>query len=238
MQVQKKNLKSEFEGLVGKLENMILTGVFQPRERLIELNLAKALNVSRFWIRDALKILETKGIVTVIPYKGAVVTDLDEDVIQEIFEVRVALETLATRLACNHVRPTDISVLKRMAGHVEDSYTRRDFETMITANSNFHDYIFKLAKNQTLLQMINQLRARCHILRHTSWSSQRIVTEILEEHRQFVAALEKRDLQALERLARDHITHAKDFYLLQLQTRKALIGNASRKRKKTGEVQS
>jgi DNA-binding GntR family transcriptional regulator len=237
MDVQKKNLKTEFEGLVAKLENMILTGVFQPRERLIELNLAKTLNVSRFWIRDALKILETKGIVTVVPYKGAVVTDLDEDEIEEIFQVRVALETLATRLACKHVRPADISALKRMVRHVEDSFKQRDFESMIAANANFHDFIFKLSKNQTLLQMINQLKARCHILRHTSWSSQRTVTEILEEHRQFVAALEKGDVETLDRLARDHITHAKDFYLFQLETRKALMGNTSRKKKKPEEVQ-
>jgi DNA-binding GntR family transcriptional regulator len=67
----KKDLKEDFQKLIERLENMILTGAFQPRERLVELNLAKELEVSRFWVRDAFKILETKGLIEVIPYKGA-----------------------------------------------------------------------------------------------------------------------------------------------------------------------
>lgn len=90
MATPKKDLKGDFPNLVKKLENLILTGVFQPRERLIEANLAKTFNVSRFWIRDALKILETKEVVNVIPYKGAVVSDLDNRKIEEIFQVRIA----------------------------------------------------------------------------------------------------------------------------------------------------
>ena len=75
MALPKKNLKEDFQKLIGQLESMILTGVFQPRERLVELKLSEELGVSRFWIRDAFKILETKGLIKVIPYKGAVVCD-------------------------------------------------------------------------------------------------------------------------------------------------------------------
>ncbi len=222
MDGQKKNPKIEFESLVARLESMILTGVFQPRERLIELNLASALNVSRFWIRDALKILETKGLVTMVPYKGAMVSNLEEEVIEEIFQVRINLETLATRLACLNMKPADVRSLKRMSRHIRTSFEAEDLESMIASNATFHDYIFNLAGNQTLIQIINQLRARCHILRHSSWSSQRIVHQVLYEHDQFVEAFEKKDLAKLDELAATHIVHAKDFYLLQLKTRKAL----------------
>lgn len=228
MKSPKKNPKIEFESLVAKLESMILTGFFHPRERLIELNLAGTLNVSRFWIRDALKILETRGLVTIVPYKGAVVSNLEEEVIEEIFQVRIGLETLATRLACRNVKPSDIRALRRMAKRIRASFEIRDLESMVASNANFHDYIFKLAGNQTLLQMINQLRARCHILRHSSWSSQAIVTRILEEHDEYVSALEAKDTARLDDLAARHITHAKDFYLLQLKTRKALTPGAGR----------
>jgi DNA-binding GntR family transcriptional regulator len=223
----KKDLKGDFPQLVKKLENMILTGVFQPRERLTEVNLAEAFNVSRFWIRDALKILTTKGVVNVIPYKGAVVSDLDSREIEEIFQVRIVLEKLATRLAAQNIKASDISVLTRMAKRVQESYEQLDFEAMISSNANFHDYIFKLSENQTLVQMINQLRARCHILRHTSWSSEQIVRSILEEHKSFITALEKQDLELLDELAERHICHARDFYLLQLKTKRALTALAS-----------
>jgi DNA-binding GntR family transcriptional regulator len=222
MDVQKKNPKIEFEGLVAKLESMILTGVFQPRERLIELNLASALNVSRFWIRDALKILETRGLVTMVPYKGAMVSNLEEEVIEEIFQVRITLETLATRLACQHMKPAHIRALKRMSKHIRSSFEAEDLESMIASNAAFHDYIFNLAGNQTLLQIIYQLRARCHILRHSSWSSQRIVHQILDEHDEFVVAFEAKDMSKIDDLASVHINHAKEFYLRQLKTRKAL----------------
>jgi DNA-binding GntR family transcriptional regulator len=222
MDVQKKNPKLEFEGLVEKLENMILTGVFQPRERLIELHLAEMLNVSRFWIRDALKILETRGLVTMVPYKGAMVSNLEEDDIEEIFQVRINLETLATRLACEKMKPSDIRALKRMAKHIRTCFQSEDMVAMISSNAGFHDYIFKLAGNQTLLQIINQLKARCHILRHSSWSSQRIVNQILKEHEEYVEAFETKDIPRLDLLASRHIAYAKDFYLRQLRARKAL----------------
>jgi DNA-binding GntR family transcriptional regulator len=227
MGTSKKDLKGDFPQLVKKLENMILTGVFQPRERLTEVNLAEAFNVSRFWIRDALKILKTKGVVNVIPYKGAVVSDLDSREIEEIFQVRIVLEKLATRLATQHMKASDISVLTRMAKRVQESYEQLDFEAMISSNANFHDYIFKLSENQTLVQMIDQLRARCHILRHTSWSSEQIVRSILEEHKSFITALEIQDLELLDELAERHICHARDFYLLQLETKRALTAVAS-----------
>jgi len=222
MNTQKKNPKLEFEGLVAKLGNMILTGVFQPRERLIELNLASTLNVSRSWIRDALKILETRGLITMVPYKGAMVSNLEEDEIEEIFEVRINLEILATRMACANMKPSDIRALKRMAKHIRACFESEDMAAMISSNAGFHDYIFKVAGNQTLLQIINQLKARCHILRHSSWSSQRIVDQVLREHDEFVEAFEAKDIPRLDQLAGRHITYAKDYYLRQLRTRKAL----------------
>ena len=83
--ISKKDLKQDFRQLLSKIKGMILSGVFRPRERLVEAKLAKMFNVSRLWIRDALKILETKGLIRVIPYKGAVVKDLGEQKIEEIF---------------------------------------------------------------------------------------------------------------------------------------------------------
>lgn len=222
MDAEKKNPKLEFENLVARLEHMILTGIFHPRERLVELNLASALNVSRFWIRDALKILETKGLVTMVPYKGAMVSNLEEDIIEEIFQVRVTLETMAAHLACENMKPADIVALKKIARHITDSFEARNIEAMIAANSSFHDYIFKLARNRTLLQMINQLRVRAHIVRHSAWSSPGAVSQLLQEHEEFVEALQAKDLTKLGRLTKDHVLRIKDFYVLELKTRKAM----------------
>lgn len=223
--IRKKDLKQDFQKLLSKIDSMILTGVFKPRERLVEANLARMLNVSRFWIRDAFKILETKGLVKVIPYKGAVVKDLSEQEIEDIFVLRVTLEKLATRLALNNIKDLDIKVLKRMAKLVEESFHHQNTQEMINANTNFHDYIFELSRNLVLKNMINDLRGRCHIVRYSAWSSPENVQRILKEHKLFIKAFEAKDIEKLDELSEQHITHSKISYLLQLKLRKSLSNN-------------
>jgi DNA-binding GntR family transcriptional regulator len=224
----KKDLKEDFRKLIARLENMILTGVFQPRERLVELDLAEALNTSRFWIRDAFKILETKGLIKIIPYKGAVVCDLNEQEIEQILEVREALDALATRKASQNVQKSDIQFLKRLARRFDKSVQCEDFGEMISINENFHDYIYELSKNQILVQMIHQLKTRSHILRYHAWSSTDIIQRIQKEHRRFIKGFENKDIKLLDELARRHISYSKDSYLMHLKSKKANLAKTGR----------
>ena len=217
----KKDLKEDFQKLIERLENMILTGVFQPRERLVELNLAKELEVSRFWVRDAFKILETKGLIEVIPYKGAMVCDVDEDEIENIFEVRVELDSLATRKAAENAQRSDIKYLKRMASKFEASVKNGDLGEMISANEDFHNYIYELSQNPTLIQVIHQLKAQSHILRYHAWASPDVIKRIQKEHKLLIEAIENKDLKLLDDLARRHIGYSKETYLLHLKAKKA-----------------
>jgi DNA-binding GntR family transcriptional regulator len=223
----KKDLKEDFQKLIARMENMILTGVFQPRERLVELTLSENLGVSRFWVRDAFKILETKGLIKVVPYKGAVVCDLDEQEIEDIFEVRTELDALATRKAAENIKKSDINFLKRIAKQFDDSVRRGNFGEMISVNENFHDYIYELSKNPTLVKMINQLKARGHILRYHAWASPDIIQRIQKEHKQFIEGLQNKNFEQLDRLARRHISYSKDSYLLRLKTKKAHLAKNS-----------
>lgn len=217
----KKDLKEDFQKLIARLENMILTGAFQPRERLIEVKLAADMGVSRFWIRDAFKILETRGLIKVVPYKGAMVCDLDEDEIENISEVRAELDSLATRKAAENLKNSDITYLKRMVRQFEESVKSGDFGKMISANENFHNYIYSLSQNPILIQMINQLKARSHILRYHAWASPDSIGRIQQEHTQFIEALQNKDLKLLDDLARRHISYSKDTYLFNLKAKKA-----------------
>ena len=221
MALPKKDLKEDFQKLIERLENMILTGVFQPRERLVELNLAKELEVSRFWVRDAFKILETKGLIEVIPYKGAMVCDVDEHEIENIFEVRVELDSLATRKAANNAQRSDIKYLKRMAKKFEESVKNGDLGEMISANEDFHNYIYELSQNPTLIQVINQLKAQSHILRYHAWASPDVIKRIQKEHKLLIEAMNNKDFKQLDDLARRHISYSKETYLLHLKAKKA-----------------
>ena len=224
----KKDLKEDFQKLIERLENMILTGGFQPRERLVELNLAKELEVSRFWVRDAFKILETKGLIEVIPYKGAMVCDVDEHEIDNIFEVRVELESLATRKAAENAQKSDIKYLKRMARKFAESVKNGDLGVMISANEDFHNYIYELSQNPALIQIINQLKAQSHILRYHAWASPDVIRRIQKEHKLFIGAIDNKDFKLLDDLARRHISYSKDTYLLHLKAKKANSPKSSR----------
>ncbi|NQU04276.1 MAG: GntR family transcriptional regulator [Syntrophaceae bacterium] len=220
MRLQKKDLKKDYNKLIERLENMVLGGRFKPRERLIELTLAEELGVSRFWIRDALKILETKGLIQVIPYKGAMVCDLNEREVEEIFEVRIELESLAIRKAAENIQKSDINSLEQMAARFEESVSCGDLGEMISADTSFHGYIIALGNNETLIQMITQLKARCHILRFHAWSSPEIVQRIQKEHRLFIKGLENKDFKLLDELSGKHICYSKDFYLMRLKVKR------------------
>lgn len=217
----KKDIKEDFQKLIERLENMILTGIFQPRERLIEAELAKDLRVSRFRIRDAFKILETKNLIKVVPYKGAMVGDLDEQEIEDIFEIRVELDALATRKAAKNAEGSDIIALKELARRFEERVNSEDLREMISANENFHDYIYELSRNPTLIQMINQLKVRSHIFRYHAWTTPDIIQQIQKEHNLFIDGIKNKDFELLDDLARRHISYSKDIYLLHLKAKKA-----------------
>ena len=217
-----RNSRQSFQHFVSRLENMILTGGFKPRERLVEANLSRMFGVSRYWVRDAFKILETKELVNATPFKGFVVSELSEQEVEEIFVIRVALEQLAVRLAMQNASPSEIKTLRRMIDKVEDAYREGDILAMVEADGNFHDYVFQLSRNQTLRRMINDMRKRCHIIRYSAWSSPEVVKEILAEHRLIVDAIETGDICSGDDLAERHIGHAKRFYVFQLCTNNAL----------------
>lgn len=218
-----KNLKEDFDKLISQLENMILGGSVQPKERLVENDIAKELAVSRFWVRDALKVLETKGLIKVIPYKGAIVCDIDEEEIEELFEIRIELECLAARKAAKKLRKRDMDFLKRMADQFEKSVQRNVFSEMISANTRFHDYILERCGNKNLVQLIKQLQTRCHILRYHAWSSPEVIAAIQSEHRELINALELKDYERLNELSSQHISHSKISYLTHLKAKRARV---------------
>lgn len=212
----KRNYKNDFPRLIDKLENMIVIGKFQPRERLVEADLAELFKVSRAWIRDALKILETKGLVNMVPFRGATVAQLSEDEIEEIFQIRIVLEKLCNRLALQNFSPEHADRLRGLAKRIKAEYQSNHFAEMFAANAEFHNFLAEIAGNQTLIGMLQQLRSRFLLFNTFAWSSPELVRKIMGEHDRYIEALEAGDEQALSRLAESHISYSKNLYLKQL----------------------
>jgi DNA-binding GntR family transcriptional regulator len=215
--------KMDFQSFVSLVENMILTGKFKPRERLIEAALSEMFGVSRYTVRDAFKVLETKGLVAVTPFRGVVVSELSQQEVEEIFVIRAALEQVALRLSTQNTTTVDIKVLRKMVKKIEEAHRDDDFAAMVAADTNFHDYVFQMSRNKILRRMINDLRNRCHIIRYSAWSSPTILEQVMQEHRLIVDAIEARDVTALNELSERHIRHGKEAYLLRLKAENVLL---------------
>lgn len=213
----KRNYKKDFPRLLARLENMIVIGRLQPRERLVESDLATRFDVSRAWIRDALKILETKGLVKTIPFRGATVAQLSEREIEEIFQIRVVLERLCNQLALQNFRPEHAERLRRLANRIKAAYEADRFDDMLAANAEFHNYIADIAGNRMLIGMLHQLRSRFLLFNTFAWSSPDLVRQTIREHEQYIEALEKGECETLSLLAERHISYSKDLYLKRLK---------------------
>ncbi|MEW5912706.1 MAG: GntR family transcriptional regulator [Thermodesulfobacteriota bacterium] len=218
---QKKRVHTDFPRFVEDLENRILTGGFKPREHLVEAKLSRMFAVSRYWVRDAFKILEGKGLVRIIPYKGVAVGELEANELEEIFAVRVPLEQLAWRLAAQNATAKDLERLQQIAQDIEQAHAQYNIQAVLAADSEFHDRVLKLCRNRTLRRVITDLRRRSHIARFAAWSSPEVVRQVVAEHHQFVQALGQNDAARLDELTKQHINHAREFYLSELRAEDA-----------------
>lgn len=198
------------------MEAEILSGRLKPRERLVEMDLIARFGVSRTVIREAIKMLEAKGLVRTTPYRGAAVADLTVEEIGEIYFVRGHLERIAARLVLVHVTARDVRRLKSLAREVEQ-HLRKKTDRMIEMDSQFHRALFSIGRNRYLCELIDFLRTQAHVVRFNAWSLPDRIEQSIFEHRQIIQAIEERDLRRLQKLVVRHLMVSKNSYLSQLK---------------------
>lgn len=187
------------------LRNAIITGELQPGERLMETQLAEKLGVSRTPIREAIRKLELEGLVIMVPRKGAQVAQFTEKDIQDVLEVRAALEALAAKLACR--RMDDRSFLKLQLAIAEYSYAakNKDLETMIEKDVEFHDIICNATQNDKLIQLFNNLKEQVNRYRITYLKNVEESDTVEAEHLAILDALKNKAEDVASELASKHI---------------------------------
>lgn len=200
------------------LERAILIGELKPRERLVEFELAERLGLSRTPVREALRRLEERGLVRILPRRGAMVADLSPDEVEHIYTVRVCLETLAARLALATTTPRRIAQIAELEAACARLAASGDTIALMAANDRFHDAIYAAAGNPCLLDLIRQLRQRVSLIRYTAWSLPNRIGRSLAEHRQMVDLLRAGDAGRMASLIRRHLRPSKEAYLLHSAT--------------------
>ena len=144
------------------LRQAILRGELKPGERLMEIQLANKLGVSRTPIREAIRKLELEGLVLMIPRKGAEVAEITEKNLRDVLEVRCALEELAVQLACDRIDKQGIRDLQQAAKNFESVLDSADITKIAEADVAFHDIIYMATDNKRLIQLLNNLREQMY----------------------------------------------------------------------------
>ena len=175
------------------LRQAILRGELKPGERLMEIQLANKLGVSRTPIREAIRKLELEGLVLMIPRKGAEVAEITEKNMRDVLEVRKALEELAVQLACEKITDEEIEEMKKAAEDFKKILKSKDITEIAEADVRFHDIIYMATDNQKLIQLLNNLREQMYRYRVEYLKDAAIYPRLIEEHHRMYDALKEKD---------------------------------------------
>lgn len=208
------------------MRDAIITQVLKPGERLMEIQLADEMGVSRTPVREAIRKLELEGLVVMVPRKGAYVAGVSMKDIHEVYEVRSALEMLAVTLAAERITEDELDALERQVlreSEEEDRQDGSDLDNIIYIDSSFHDIIYQAAHNQRLVQFVNILQEQLQRFRAASLARPGRSKTALEEHKQIVEALSERNGELAAKLAREHIENAENAMIASMEEKGELL---------------
>jgi len=189
--ISKKNNIFIRESVYNSLKRNITLGELKPGERLLEWELADRFRVSRTPIREAMRQLQSEGLVKVEPLKGATVTKLSVEEVKEIFWIRNVLESYSTELAVKNFGSREKEKLKEFR-RLFNKYARSgDYLDWLETNVQFHLFIAKNSGNSNLHVLLRELRNRVHRYQFIAATSPDIIIRYTKEHEKIIeAALE------------------------------------------------
>lgn len=187
------------------LRQAILKGELAPGERLMEIQLAEKLGVSRTPIREAIRKLELEGLVLMIPRKGAEVAKISEKSLRDVLEVRRSLEDLAIELACERMSEQEMVQLQAAQKAFKEAIARGNAMEIAQTDEHFHDVIYLGTYNDKLVQMLNNLREQMYRYRLEYIKDEEKRQILVLEHAHILEALESRNMQEARKAAREHI---------------------------------
>lgn len=202
-----------------RIEAAIFSGQLQPGSRLSEQGLAASLGVSRGPLREAIRRLEGRKLLERTPNIGVRVAQVSLKDLNEILQMREALEGLACSLAAVNMPDAEIAALRKMldAHEKQKSVQEAKGHYEETKNLDFHSRIVAGSGNERLIQMLSgDFHYLLRVYRYKSRTRPGRAVEVLQEHRNIVAALESRDPKAAELAMRDHLRHARRYVEEQL----------------------
>jgi DNA-binding GntR family transcriptional regulator len=200
-----------------QLREDILQKKFLPGERLVERELVKKLDASSIIVREALSNLSRDGLVTLEPYRGATVTKLTHEDINEMYELREELDSFAAKLAAQRITDEKAAEISDLIKKTDDELKkgRLDYDTAIK-KMQIHDLIGELSGNSRIKRIIHDIHNQSRLLIRTSLASYERPKNAYEEEKRILKSIIERNAKAAEKHARQHIRSAKKIILMEM----------------------
>jgi DNA-binding GntR family transcriptional regulator len=199
-----------------KIRDALLSGEFEPGQRLSEPELALKFNISRSPIREALVRLEHEGFIDRQANGRMIVRALDIDDLTQLYEVRAVIEGFAARLAAPLLRTVDLERMSARVDAMEKCVRKGDPEGALAAGQDFHDIITQECPNRRLIEMLSGLRARISRYRSVVASLGDYEKERVTEHRRILKALYQRNAEAAQQEVTRHVQHSAETLVRKL----------------------
>ena len=189
-----------------RLRQDIQEGRLLPGTRIVEQEVAARLEISRTPVREALRRLEEAGLIMQAPHRGLVVGSLDPQAVNELYEIREALEGAAAEMAAKHASDAERLVMQQMVDR--EPALPKDPLVLAEHNRALHETIYHAAHNRYLLRTLAGLRDAMALLGPTTFSVAQRQPVAHGQHRQIIAAIRAGDATAAGEAARAHIRSA------------------------------
>ena len=192
-----------------KIKSAILNEMYEPNQILNERKLAEEFQISRTPVREALKILEGEGCVKIIPWKGAIVNQITQKEIDEIFQIRLIIEPANIELLQNKIDYKKRIYLDRLYENQKKAESKKEF---ILADRVFHMTFVEWTENLQLIEMVKDLNDRIYMVGHKAINSKdsKREKESLEEHYKIIQALKNNDIMLAKNFMIAHIIETKN----------------------------
>ena len=204
------------------LRQAILTGELKPGERLMEIHLADQLGVSRTPIREAIRKLELEGLVTMIPRRGAEVAQITEKSMNDVLEVRRAVDALCVELACERITKEELERLDEACQEFAREAMKKDKDVKLLAQKDviLHDIIVQATGNQRLIQLVNNLSEQMYRYRFEYLKDFSQHEKLVEEHGVIYESIVNKDKETASEAAKLHIDNQKKAIIRQIRLEK------------------
>ncbi len=207
------NHKPLREMVYEELKIQILTGQIVPGTRMMEVDLAEEMGVSRTPIREAIRKLEKEGLVTIEPRRGAYASMISTQDMVEILEVRQDLEGLAAYFAATRMSPVEMEELKEIADKYNDAVKSGNMKELIRYDTQFHRLIVDSCNNKILVSMVEQLQELVLRFRYIYYDNFKRGEEMPREHQEIIDAIASGDADRARAAADVHIDRLKQLVI-------------------------